>query len=135
MLNARPPADSNNILCGKYDSVDGSSGTLLTIPAGKVWQGWITLNATGSVGASGSAVNSRATVQTSGSGSPTPASGQVLLEVMISIPAQAAGTTGAVANSDRTFVTLYADVANDLLVTVTKNSVTAFAATAFGELV
>jgi hypothetical protein len=129
------PPDPAQILCGKFDSVDGSSGTLLTIPAGKVWRGWLTLNATGSVGASGSAVSSRATVQTSGSGSPTPASGQVLLEVMVSVPAQAAGTTGAVANSDRTHVTLFADVANDLLVTVTKNSVTAFAATAFGELI
>jgi hypothetical protein len=32
-------------------------------------------------------------------------------------------------------VTLFADVANDLLVTVTKNSVTSFAATAFGEFI
>lgn len=128
-----------NILCGKFNSVDGSTGTLLTIPAGKVWRGWITLNATASVAAGGSAVASHATVQLSGSGTPTPASGQVLLDVFVAVPslsAAVANTAGlAVTNRDSQNVTLYADVANDLLVTVTKNSVTSFAATAFGELV
>ncbi len=131
--------DPSNILCGKYDSEDGSAGTLITIPAGKVWRGWITLNATGSVAAGAAAVSSKATAQLSGSGTPTPATATVLLDVRISVPplsAATANTAGlAVSNADRTFVTLYADVANDLLVTVTKNNTTAFAATAFGELI
>lgn len=125
----------SNILCGKFNSADGSSGTLLTIPAGKVWQGWLRLNACASVAASGSAVASHATIQLSGAGTPTPASGQVLVDVFVAVPAQAAGTTGAVSNQDAQFVTLYADAANDLLVTVSKNSVTSFAATAFGEFI
>lgn len=125
----------SQILCGKFNSLDGSTGTLLTIPAGKVWRGRIHLNATASVGASGAAVSSHATVQLSGAGTPTPASGQVLVDVFVSVPAQTANGTGQVTNQDSAEVTLYADVANDLLVTVTKNSTTAFAATAFGEFI
>lgn len=124
-----------NILCGKFNSADGSSGTLLTVPAGRIWKGKLTLNACASVAASGSAVASHATIQLSGSGTPTPATAQVLVDVFVAVPAQTAATTGAVANRDSADVILYADIANDLLVTVTKNSVTSFAATAFGELV
>lgn len=124
-----------NILCGKFTDVDGNTGTLITIPAGRVWKGKITLNVTGSVAASGTAVNSKASLQVSGSGTPTPASGQVLLSVGISIPAQGTGTTGAAANRDEQDVILYADAANSLAVTVTKNSVTGFSASAFGQLV
>lgn len=133
-MNTSTPAPGN-ILCGKFNSADGSTGTLLTIPAGKVWRGWLNLNVSASVAASGAAVSSHATIQTSGTGTPTPASGQVLVDVFITVPTQAAGTTGASTNRDSQYVTLFADVANPLLVTVTKNSVTAFAATAFGELV
>lgn len=128
------PAPSN-ILCGKFNSADGSTGTLITIPAGKIWRGWLTLNAVASVAASGTAVNSHATIQVSGSGAPTPATGQVLVDVFVSVPAQTASSTGQLASRDSQFVTLYADETNPLLVTVTKNSLTAFAATAFGELV
>jgi hypothetical protein len=124
-----------DVLTGKFNSADGSSGTVITIPAGRVWRGWLTLNATGSVAVSGSAIGSHATVQLSGSGTPTPATATVLLDVWISVPAQAAGTTGCVANRDSQFVTLFADASNALLVTVTKNSVTAYTATAFGELI
>lgn len=124
-----------NILCGKFNSADGSTGTLITVPAGRIWRGWLTLNVCASVAASGSAVATHSTIQLSGSGTPTPATGQVLVDVFVAVPAQAAGTTGAVSNRDAQFVTLYADITNDLLVTVTKNSATSYAATAFGELV
>lgn len=132
MVSAPTPS---NILTGKFNSADGSSGTLITIPAGKVWRGQITLNACASVAASGSAVASHATIQLSGSGTPTPATGTVLLDVFVAVPAQTSATTGAVTNRDSQTVTLFADVTNDLLVTVTKNSVTSFAATAFGEFI
>lgn len=124
-----------NILCGKFNSADGATGTLITIPAGHVWKGKLVLNATGAVAPSGAAVSSHATIQVSGSGTPTPASGQVLVDVFINVPAQTASTSGQVTGNGFQDVTLYADAANDLLVTVTKNSVTSFAATAFGELV
>lgn len=134
-----PKPSAANILCGKYASTDGSSGTLITIPAGRVWRGWVTLVAGGSVAAGSAAINSRATVQLSGSGTPTPATGQVLLQVPISVPSQSAvtaNTGGAtVTNRDAQFVTLFADASNALLVTVTQNTVTNFAATAFGELI
>lgn len=124
-----------NILAGSYDSVMGSSGTLITIPAGRIWKGRIVLNAVGSVGVSGAAVASRATVQTSSAGTPYPASGTVLAEVFISLQAQTASTTDSMSGFSTVDVVLAADAANDLLVTATKNSVTSFAATAFGELI
>lgn len=127
--------DPANILCGKFTDTDGSSGTLITIPAGRVWRGTISMNVTGSVAASGSAISSKATIQLSGSGTPTPATGQVLLSVGISISAQGTATTGCATNRDSQVVTLFADASNSLAVTVTKNSVTAFSATAFGELI
>lgn len=126
---------ASNIICGKFNSADGSTGTLITVPAGRIWRGWVTLNACASVAASGAAVASHATVQVAGSGTPTPAAGQVLVDVFVAVPAQAAGTTGAVSNRDSQFVTIHADITNDTTLTVTKNSVTSFAATAFGELI
>lgn len=124
-----------NIITGKWTDTDGPTGTLITIPAGRVWAGWLTLNVTGSVPVSGAAINSKATIQLSGTGTPTPASGTVLLSVGVSVPAQTTATTGAVANRDAQYVTLFADASNALLVTVTKNSVTGFSATAFGALI
>jgi hypothetical protein len=128
-----------NILSGKWTDVDGSTGTLITVPAGRVWKGKIAMNVTGSVAQGAAAINSKATIQTSGSGTPTPATATVLLSVGISIPSQTsatAGTTGLCAsNRDEQEVTLYADAANALLLTVTKNSVTGFSATAFGQLI
>jgi hypothetical protein len=134
-----PAPVTADILTGKFNSVDGSSGTLLTIPAGRVWRGWLTLNATGSVAQGAAAIGSHVTVQLSGSGTPTPATATVLLDVFIAVPSQTAATAGTtglcVSNRDSQYVTLFADASNALLVTVTKNSVTSFAATAFGELI
>jgi hypothetical protein len=92
MMDAAPTP--SNILRGKFNSVDGSTGTLLTVPAGKVWKGKLSLNATGSVAAGGSAIASHATIQLSGSGTPTPASGDVLVDVFIAVPAVGAGLNG-----------------------------------------
>ncbi len=109
-----------------------TSTTIITIPANRTWQGWISLNATLIIAASGTQVSSRATVSTAGA-TVTPAAG-VVFGVWVSAPTQQAGTTAQVSNSDRIFATIVAGTSAATL-TLQVNSASAASATAWGELI
>jgi hypothetical protein len=116
-----------NILVGCVSTAT----TIITIPAGRTWKGRISLNATATVAASGAAISSRATVSTAGA-TVTPAAG-VVLGVYVSVPAQLSTTTGQVANSDQTDITVVAGTSAATL-TLQINSASAASATASGVL-
>lgn len=117
-----------DILCG----VASTATTIITIPANRVWAGWISLNATLTLAASATAVSSRATVSVAG-GTATPAAG-VLLGVFVSAPTQLSTTTAQVANSDRTFAVISAG-SSAATVTLQINSASAASASCVGELI
>lgn len=124
--NVPNPAD---ILVG---STITNGGTIITIPANRVWAGWVSINATLAVAASGAAVSSRATVSVAGA-TATPAAG-VLVGAFVSVPTQLAGTTAQVTNSDRTYVVIAAGSSAATL-TLQVNSASAASATASGVLI
>lgn len=122
--------DPSKILVG---AASANNATIITIPAGKVWKGKISLNAALSVAASGSAVSSRATVSVAGS-TATPAAG-VVLGVFLAVPAPAASTAGiAVTGRDETDIIVVAGTSAATL-TLQINSVSAATATASGQIV
>lgn len=108
-----------------------NAATIITVPANRVWQGWVSLNAALLVAASGSQVNSRATVSVAGA-TATPAAG-VILGVCVASPTQLSTTTGQVTGSDRTFLTIAAGSSAATL-TLQVNSASAASATASGVL-
>ncbi len=109
-----------------------TTGTIITIPANRVWAGWISLNVGVAIAASGSAVTSRATISVVGANA-TPAAG-VIFGVWGVAPAATATTGICASNSDRTFVIISAGAAGATL-TLQVNSVNAASATAAGQLV
>lgn len=108
-----------------------NSATIITVPANRTWQGWVSLNAGLLVAASGSQVNSRATVSVAGA-TATPTAG-VILGVCVAAPAQLSTTTAQVTNSDRTFLTIVAGTSAATL-TLQVNSASSASATAAGVL-
>jgi hypothetical protein len=126
-VTADPPT-SANILCG----VASANGTIITIPANRVWAGWVSINATLMVAASGASVSSRAGVSTAGA-TVTPAAG-VLLGVFVSAPTQLSTTTAQVTNSDRTYAVIAAGTSAATLV-LAVNSASAASASAVGVLI
>lgn len=125
-IAARDPA---NILAGNATT----SGTIITIPAGRTWAGWVSLNASLMVAASGAQVSSRPTVSIAGAGA-TPAAG-VIFGVWVSVPAQGTGTTGQVTANDRTFLVVAAGAGAAATLTLQPNSASAASATASGVLI
>jgi len=111
--------------------VASTATTIITIPANRTWQGWISINACLTLAASAAGVSSRATVSTAGS-TVTPAAG-VVLGVFCSAPTQLATTTAQVSNSDRIFATIVAGT-SAATVTLQPNSVSSCSATCWGEL-
>lgn len=126
---AKDVPTSANILVGCSSS---NGGTIITIPANRVWAGWVSINASLAVAASGAAVSSRATVSVAGA-TATPAAG-VLIGVFVSVPVQGTGTTAQVTSSDRTYVVIAAGASSATL-TLQVNSASAASATASGELI
>lgn len=122
--------DQANLLSGAASS---NGATIITIPAGRVWAGSVSLNCTLTVAASGAAVSSGATVSIAGS-TATPAAG-VILRVWVSAPAQQAGTTAQVANNDHIPLLVIAAGTSAATLTLQTNSTSAAAATAAGVLI
>lgn len=85
-----PPPSSANILCGTAST---NLGVAIIIPAGRTWQGTIGLSAQASLKTTSVLATPNVTVV--GSGSPAPASGTVIAQGNISLPAVGAGAIGA----------------------------------------
>lgn len=83
---------SSDILCGLATS---NGATIITIPAGRIWSGIITLSATVIVASSGAAVNANARVSTAGTGVLPPAGDYIRLDVSAPASVLSAVGTGA----------------------------------------
>jgi hypothetical protein len=85
------PAD---ILCGLQTS---NGATLITIPAGRIWSGIVTVSATALVASSGAAVSANARVSTAGTGVVPGAGDYVRLD--LAAPASVLSAVGTASNS------------------------------------
>lgn len=118
-----------NILAGRSPT-DGA--TIITIPANRVWAGWVSLNASLAVAASGAAVSTGASVSIAGA-TAAPTAG-LILAVEVAVPLQLSTTTAQVASSDRTYLVIAAGTGAATL-TLQKNNCTSVSATASGVLI
>ena len=85
--------DPSNILCGLAIT---NGGTIITIPAGRIWQGTVTLSGSTLVAIAGTALSASARVSTAGTGVIPAAGDYVRLD--IGAPASAVGLAGTSAN-------------------------------------
>lgn len=120
-----------NILCGLATS---NGGTIITVPAGRIWSGTVTVSATVVVASGGGAVNGSARVSTFGSGVIPPAGDYVRVDV--SAPASilaAIGTVGSGSISAPLVVAAPAD--NSVSLILNSTNTTTQSASASGSLI
>lgn len=95
--------DAPNILSGVATA---AAATVITIPAGRVWSGWVTVSAALVTAASASGVNASARATVTG-GTATPPAGDAL-RVDLSTATQTASSTGQTAESVTSYVVVAA---------------------------
>ena len=122
--------DPSNILCGLATA---SGGTLITVPAGKTWQGTVTMTASVVVAAAGSALNASARVSTLGVGAQPPPGDYIRID--LGAPAGAAAVAGT---ADSGMVSspmlLAAPAGNSVSLVLNTTGTTAQSASAVGVL-
>lgn len=122
--------DPSNILSGLAAS---NGGTIITIPAGRVWQGVVTISASVLVGTAGAAVSASARVSTAGTGVVPAAGDYVRLD--IGSPVSAATLSGTGSNSSVSApLTVAAPSGNSVTLVLNSTNTTTQSASASGLL-
>lgn len=123
-------------MSGTNGSTTTNGGTVLTVDAGTVWNGYITLSATliSGVGVQG-AGSAAPSVTVSGAGG-NYANGSVITKLQLDTPAQALGAlSGSVCNDSVLFgpLAVQAGSGNDVLLILNTGGATAACGTSIGE--
>lgn len=126
-----PPAAAN-ILTGRATA---NGGTVITVPAGRIWRGTVALSAALATAAATAGATATPTVSTAGAGV-TPAAGAVLGLALATGGGVATGTVGTNAqNSVAAPLTVIAPAGNAVTLTLQTGGATVASASAVGELV